>query len=90
MNMYFPKVIGNIKISEDIKMQNKVQYNNKGKKKLPDFSMGVWVVVVVVVVPCVEVLGLTVVAVWLGVVAIVVVIVCLLVVVARKYGICTS
>ena len=76
-------------IPEKIKMQYKVQYNNKGKK-LPDFSMGVWVVVVAVAVPGVEVLGLAVVAVWLGVVAMVVVVVCLVVVVARKYGICTS
>ena len=85
MNMYFPKVIGNIKISEDIKMQNKVQYNNEGKKKLPDFSTGVWVVAVAVAVPSDEVLGLALVAVWLGVVLLVVVVVCLLVVVARKY-----
>ena len=47
--------------------------------------MGVWVLMEAVAVPSVEILGLAIVAVWLGVVAMVVVVVCLVVVVARKY-----
>ena len=88
--MYFPKVIGTYQNTREYRDAKKYKNTIIRKRELPGLSMVVGVVSLADASPAVEVLDFAVVAVWLAVVLFVVFSVCLPVVVARKYGKCTS